>query len=100
MTRRVTGQAEASARRSVQPDEFCAAGLGSTVVLPITTRVVPDAFPLRVLLPKGTCGLTHERPLVLSVGEWLSLLASCVIPTVRSRRVSLIPTDGSGRPAD
>lgn len=44
----------------VQPDEFGAAGLSSTVIVPITTRTVSDAFPLRVRLPKGTCGLTAD----------------------------------------
>jgi len=42
---------------AIQPDEFAAGGLSSTVILPITNRLVDDAFPLRVRLSKGTCGL-------------------------------------------
>lgn len=46
---------------AIQPTEFAVAGLPSTVVLPLTTRLVPEpAFPLRVRLPAGTCGLTHD----------------------------------------
>lgn len=46
---------------AVQPTEFGEAGLGSTVVLPLTTRLVKqDAFPLRVRLPAGTCRLTKD----------------------------------------
>lgn len=46
---------------SIQPSEFAEAGLKSSVVIPLTTRVVSqEAFPLRVRLPKGTCGLTLE----------------------------------------
>ena len=45
---------------AIQPEAFGEAGLPSTVVVPLTTRVVADAFPLRVRLPKGTCGLTTD----------------------------------------
>jgi mRNA-degrading endonuclease toxin of MazEF toxin-antitoxin module len=45
----------------IQPTEFAEAGLPSTVVLPLTTRVVrEDAFPLRVRIPAGVCGLTRD----------------------------------------
>jgi mRNA interferase MazF len=50
---------------AIQPDEFAAAGLSSTVVLPITSRIVDDALPLRVRLPKGTCGLTADSDILL-----------------------------------
>lgn len=50
---------------AIQPDEFIAAGLGSTVILPITTRVAPEAFPLRVSLPKGTCGLAADSDVLV-----------------------------------
>jgi len=50
----------------VQPDEFAEGGLGSSVVLPLTTQVVADeAFPLRVRIPKGTCGLTRESDVLV-----------------------------------
>src|ERR1019366_5645165 len=46
---------------AIQPSEFGEAGLDSTVVLPLTTKIAPhDAFPLRVRVPKGTCGLERD----------------------------------------
>jgi mRNA interferase MazF len=46
---------------AIQPSEFAEAGLGSTVVLPLTTKVVPtDAYPLRVRIPAGVCRLTKD----------------------------------------
>lgn len=46
---------------AVQPNAFGDEGLTSTVVLPLTTRVLPpEAFPLRVSIPSGTCGLREE----------------------------------------
>jgi len=50
---------------AVQPTPFAAAGLPSTVILPLSTRLVRDAFPLRVRLAKGTCGLTDESDLLV-----------------------------------
>ena len=51
---------------AVQPTEFGEAGLGSTVVLPLTTRLVKqDAFPLRVRLPAGTCRLTRDSEVLV-----------------------------------
>jgi len=51
---------------AVQPTEFGEAGLGSTVVLPLTTRLVKqDAFPLRVRLPAGTCRLTKDSEILV-----------------------------------
>ena len=51
---------------SIQPTEFSESGLGSTVVLPLTTRITEaDAFPLRVRIPKGTCGLTRHSDLLI-----------------------------------
>ncbi len=57
---------------AIQPTEFAQAGLTSTVVLPLTTKVVErDAFPLRVRLPAGVCGLTSESDaLVDQVLAW------------------------------
>ena len=46
---------------AVQPTEFGEAGLESTVVVPLTSKVANlDAWPLRVRIPAGICGLTHE----------------------------------------
>jgi len=50
---------------AVQPDELAAAGLPSTVILPITTRIVSDAFPLRVRVPRGTCGLSADSDVLV-----------------------------------
>lgn len=46
---------------AIQPSEFSEAGLNSTVILPLTTKIlVADAFPLRVRIPAGTCGLEKD----------------------------------------
>ena len=46
---------------AIQPSEFGEEGLESTVILPLTTRIAPeDASPLRVRIPKGTCGLEQD----------------------------------------
>lgn len=50
---------------AIQPSTFAEAGLPSTVVLPLTTRVTPDAFPLRVRVPKGTCGLSADSDVLI-----------------------------------
>ena len=51
---------------AVQPTEFGEAGLPSTVVLPLTTKVVrEDAFPLRVRIPSGVCGLTRDSDILV-----------------------------------
>jgi mRNA-degrading endonuclease toxin of MazEF toxin-antitoxin module len=50
----------------IQPSEFGAAGLRSTVVLPITTKLVRgDAFPLRVRVPAGTCRLLKDSDVLV-----------------------------------
>lgn len=51
---------------AIQPTEFGDAGLPSTVVLPLTTNVVrEDAFPLRVRIPAGVCGLTQDSDVLV-----------------------------------
>ena len=51
---------------AIQPTEFGQAGLPSTVVLPLTTNVVrADAFPLRVRIPAGVCGLTRDSDVLV-----------------------------------
>lgn len=51
---------------AIQPTEFAEAGLPSTVVLPLTTRIVrDDAFPLRVRIPAGVCGLTRDSDVLV-----------------------------------
>jgi mRNA interferase MazF len=50
----------------VQPTEFGEAGLNSSVILPITTKIFKkDAFPLRVRLPKGTAGVLKDCDLMI-----------------------------------
>jgi len=51
---------------AIQPTEFSEAGLPSTVVLPLTTRIVrEDVFPLRVRIPAGVCGLTRDSDILV-----------------------------------
>jgi len=51
---------------AIQPTEFGEAGLESTVVLPLTTRLVEeDAFPLRVRIPAGTAGVDRESDVLV-----------------------------------
>ena len=51
---------------AIQPSEFSEAGLESTVVLPLTTKVSKeDAFPLRVRSPVGTCGLERDSDVLV-----------------------------------
>jgi mRNA interferase MazF len=51
---------------AIQPIEFSEAGLRSTVVLPITTKVVSsDAFPLRVRVPAGVCRLVKDSDVLI-----------------------------------
>lgn len=50
---------------AIQPTEFSMAGLRSSVILPLTTNLVDDALPLRVRIPKGTCGLTKPSDVLV-----------------------------------
>lgn len=51
---------------AIQPTEFAEAGLPSTVVLPLTTKVVrEDVYPLRVRIPAGVCGLTRNSDILV-----------------------------------
>lgn len=51
---------------AIQPTEFAEAGLPSTVVLPLTTNVVGEsAFPLRVRITAGNCGLTRDSDILI-----------------------------------
>lgn len=46
---------------AVQPSEFAEAGHPSTVILPLTSRVISsDAYPLRVRIPAGVGGLKRD----------------------------------------
>jgi mRNA interferase MazF len=78
----------------IQPSEFSEAGLESTVVLPLTTKLASgDAFPLRVRIPKGTCGLEADSDvLVDQILAWdnslfrseLGLLPEALIENVKA----------------
>ena len=51
---------------AIQPSEFAEAGLESTVILPLTTKLArEDAFPLRVRIPSETCGLERESEVLM-----------------------------------
>jgi mRNA interferase MazF len=56
----------------IQPSEFCAAGLGSSLIIPLTTNLQPeDTFPIRVRIPKGTCGLEKDsEALIEQILAW------------------------------
>jgi len=51
---------------AIQPVEFGEAGLLSTIVLPITTKLVrANAFPLRVRVPAGVCRLAKDSDVIV-----------------------------------
>lgn len=51
---------------AIQPNELGEAGLPSTVILPLTTKLVAaDAFPLRVRIPAGACGLAKDSEVLV-----------------------------------
>lgn len=51
---------------AIQPPEFGEGGLESSVVLPLTTRLAAaGAFPLRVRIPAGTCGLKYDSDIMV-----------------------------------
>ena len=79
---------------AIQPSEFNEAGLESTVILPLTTKLTrEDAFPLRVRIPKGTCGLEAESDILVDqILAWdnslfrkeLGLLPEAFVDNVRA----------------
>jgi mRNA interferase MazF len=51
---------------AIQPTEFAEAGLRSTVVLPLTTKLVAgNAFPLRVRVRAGVCRLAKDSDVLV-----------------------------------
>jgi len=50
---------------AVQPTEFAEGGLESTVIVPLSTRLAGEAYPLRVRVPRGVCGLTADSDLLI-----------------------------------
>lgn len=50
----------------IQEKELSEAGLKSSVILPLTTNIFEkEAFPLRVKIFKGTCGLTKNSEILI-----------------------------------
>jgi mRNA interferase MazF len=50
----------------IQANEFCEAGLQSTVILPLTTKThSKNTYPLRIKISKGVCGLTKESEVLI-----------------------------------
>ncbi len=50
----------------IQPDEFAEGGLKSTVILPLSSKIIDaDVFPLRVQIPKGVAGLTQASDILI-----------------------------------
>lgn len=56
----------------IQPTEFCDAGLGSALIIPLTTKLQKvDTYPIRVRIPKGTCDLEAEsEALIEQILAW------------------------------
>lgn len=51
---------------AIQPDEFTEGGLLSTVILPVTSKIIHgETFPLRIDIPKGIAGLTHHSQILI-----------------------------------
>ena len=51
---------------AIQPTPFAEGGLPSTVILPLTTRLLLEpAFPLRIRVPAGTCGLRQDSDILM-----------------------------------
>jgi mRNA interferase MazF len=51
---------------AIQPTEFTEGGLLSTVILPITSKIISgDTFPLRIHIPKGTAGLAQDSQILI-----------------------------------
>jgi len=51
---------------AIQPTGFGGAGLRSTVVLPLTTKIIEgDAFPLRVRVRAGVCRLAKDSDILV-----------------------------------
>lgn len=51
---------------AIQPNEFAEGGLKSTVILPLTSKIITgDAFPLRVKIPKGVAGLASPSDILI-----------------------------------
>lgn len=51
---------------AIQPGEFAEAGLPSTVILPVTSKILSgNAFPLRVRVPAGVCGLAKDSDIMI-----------------------------------
>lgn len=51
---------------AVQPSEFCMGGLKSTVILPLTSKIIKDdLFPLRVRIPADVAGLLYPSDVLV-----------------------------------
>ena len=50
---------------AIQPTAFAEAGLPSTVIIPLSTRLVDDAVPLRIWLVQGTCGMKSDSDVLV-----------------------------------
>lgn len=51
---------------AIQPNEFSEVGLKSTVILPLTSKlIIGNTFPLRVQIPEGVAGLTKTSDILI-----------------------------------
>lgn len=85
---------------AIQPNEFAEGGLSSTVVLPLTSKIIPgDTFPLRIHIPKGIAGLTQESDVLIDqILAWdntlfrqeLGVLPDSLIDEVKSALIDFL----------
>ncbi len=88
---------------AIQPSELAAAGLTSTVVLPLTSKLTTaEAFPLRVRLPAGVCRLEHPSDVLVDqilawdnerFGDDLGLLPEALQDRIRRALLDFLDLD-------
>lgn len=93
---------------AIQPSEFGAAGLGSTVVLPLTTKLAAeDAYPLRVRIPAGVGRLTKASDVLIDqilawdndlFGEDLGILPEALQESIRRALLEFLDLETSPVP--
>ena len=93
---------------AIQPSEFGAAGLGSTVVLPLTTKLAAeDAYPLRVRIPAGVGRLVKVSDVLVDqilawdndlFGEDLGVLPEALQDSIRRALLEFLDLEASPAP--
>ena len=93
---------------AIQPSEFSAAGLGSTVVLPLTTKLAAeDAYPLRVRIPAGVGRLAKASDVLVDqilawdndlFGDDLGVLPEALQDSIRRALLEFLDLEASPAP--